>query len=385
IAVYPVLLLTWILILWVHPLWLFHINQALPDFTDVKLPDWLGGIKLPIRYAILVGFFRYRPRVLEAWVANRISSARLAFSTKLTVKARDVHIPVPVVLNGENIPSLAVDDLRPVYAKKMACLVVWGEGGSGKTSLTCLIAKWGMSEEKGYWLCRDHPMLPVLIEQDLEPTTRDADDPFLRTISNQLKALIDEEERIPLGLLRHLLKRRHLLVIVDGLSEMNEASRASILTGITYFSVNAAIITSRVDEPMTDLSRGTIKPLRIRGGRLSTFIEAYLTRRGKRDLFEDEEFFDACGRLSRMVGDRDITALLAKLYAEQMIAAKEERGAGDDSEEAFVDDSPDNIPDLMLKYIVLIYGKPGANAPDIRAVLSAAKAIAWECLKETLR
>ncbi|MEP0835726.1 hypothetical protein NDI48_31650 [Microcoleus sp. AS-A8] len=48
---------------------------------------------------------------------------------------------------------------------------------------------------------------------------------------------------------------------------------------------------------------------------------AYL--RGKRDRFTDTEFFDACSRLSTMVGTRNITVLLAKLYAEQLIAAKE--------------------------------------------------------------
>jgi hypothetical protein len=52
-------------------------------------------------------------------------------------------------------------------------------------------------------------------------------------------------------------------------------------------------------------------------------MEAYLTQRGKRDRFTDTEFFDACSRLSAMVGPRNITVLLAKLYAEQLIAVKD--------------------------------------------------------------
>src|SRR5262245_57253940 len=43
-----------------------------------------------------------------------------------------------------------------------------------------------------------------------------------------------------------------------------------------------------------------------------------------------------------MVGDRDITVLLAKLFAEQMIASKEH---------CLDDNLPQNIPDLMLSYL----------------------------------
>jgi hypothetical protein len=69
------------------------------------------------------------------------------------------------------------------------------------------------------------------------------------------------------------------------------------------------------------VTKTTLKPLRIEGNRLSSFMEAYLTQRGKRDRFTHTEFFDACSRLSTMVGTRNITVLLAKLYAEQLIGA----------------------------------------------------------------
>ena len=52
-------------------------------------------------------------------------------------------------------------------------------------------------------------------------------------------------------------------------------------------------------------------------------MEAYLTHRGKSDLFTDSEFHDACRRLTEMVGERDLSVLLANLYAEQLIVSKE--------------------------------------------------------------
>jgi hypothetical protein len=156
---------------------------------------------------------------------------------------------------------------------------------------------------------------------------------------------------------------------------MSEATRKEICPGHPDFSANALIVTSRLEERLDEIDKTTIKPLRVAGNRLSSFMEAYLTQRGKRDLFTDSEFFDACRRLSLMVGQRNITVLLAKLYAEQTIAAKEGTAA----------DLPDNIPDLMLGYLNELNRGAAENEPDNRTVQRDAKAIAWECLKQTYK
>jgi HEAT repeat protein len=72
-------------------------------------------------------------------------------------------------------------------------------------------------------------------------------------------------------------------------------------------------------------------------------------------LFTDTEFFNACSRLSLMVGQRNITALLAKLYAEQLIAVKVE------GMKELPLQMPDSIPDLMLSY-----RKNGFKAPSLQ-------------------
>jgi hypothetical protein len=164
-----------------------------------------------------------------------------------------------------------------------------------------------------------------------------------------------------------------VLLIVDGLSELNEATRNKIRPVDPEFAANALIVTSRLEEPLDRETKTTIHPMRIQGNRLASFMEAYLGLRGKRALFDDAEFFEGCRKLSAMVGDRDTTVLLAKLYAEQMIASKE--GAGQDL--------PENIPDLMLQYLNELNRRE--RRLDDRVVHSAAKTIAWECLRETYR
>jgi hypothetical protein len=217
-------------------------------------------------------------------------------------------------------------------------------------------------------------MLPVLIEQALEPKDKEHPHPFTDALRGELRALTHEEDPIPEEFLLRLLQRRRVLVIVDHFSEMPDATRQEIRPGQPEFPANALVVTSRSEERLGGVQPTTVKPLRIQGNRLSSFLEAYLTRRGKREYFDDAEFFEACRRLSLMVGTRDITVLLAKLYAEQMIAVKE--GSIDGN-------LPETIPDLMLSYVNEVNRGVEGHKQDDRMVHRVAKAIAWQCLKRT--
>jgi hypothetical protein len=131
------------------------------------------------------------------------------------------------------------------------------------------------------------------------------------------------------------------------------------------------IVTSRQEERFKGSVTDTLKPLRIRGNRLSSFMEAYLTRLDKRELYDNAEFFAACGRLTQMVGDRNLTVLLARMFADQMIDAKEDPG---------FTELPDNIPDLMLEYVNRVNKslKHSEKNPGNPTVHKIAKAISWE-------
>ncbi|MEH2442001.1 hypothetical protein [Nostoc sp.] len=89
-------------------------------------------------------------------------------------------------------------------------------------------------------------------------------------------------------------------------------------------------------------------------------------QRGKRDRFTDQEFFDACNRLSLMVGQNNITVLLAKVYAEQLIASKDVASN--------ISALPENIPNLMLGYINELNRDVTDDRFDDRTVHQDAKA-----------
>ena len=355
-----------------RPLLIWKINEAFTPIPKVKLPSWVGGIDISLPHLFVIGFFQYHPRVLDAWILQNIASARIQFERSTTVRQREIYVDVPVELDRKVKPGLEPADLKRVLGGNPARILIWGEGGAGKTTLACQIAKWVMSDDETIRPCAQR-MLPVMIEQDLNFEIEKNKTILIEAIRGRVRELTGRDEAPSEVLTKHLLARQRVLVIVDGLSELNDATRNKIRPINPEFSANALIVTSRLEEDLESATKAVLHPLRILGNRLSSFMDSYLVQRGKRGLFDDPEFFNLCGKLSLMVSDRDTTVLLAKLYAEQSIAAKE------GNQEKL----PENIPDLMLEYLNQLNRKE--TELDDRAVHSVAKAIAWECVRQTYR
>jgi HEAT repeat protein len=372
-AVYFVSLL---LIFWLSPLWLVVIDDGLRR-CSLTLP-WVG--KVGLSQLLLL---RHHPRVLDAWVAHHLPAGTANFAARRTVKDREVHLACPVDVEGRVVAEVGPKDLQRIFSKSQVRLLIWGEGGAGKTSLACLLARWAMAPDRSENLA-GHPMLPVLLEEDLEVARRGREpgkretvgDAFLDLVRGQLQSVTGRPKPVPQELFEHLLRQRRVLVIVDHLSEMNEAMRRAIRPEMPDFPVNALVVTARFRDVIGAAPATRIKPMLIQGDRIGSFLEAYLTRRGKRELFPDPEFFDACRRLSLMVGPRYVTVLLAKLYAEQLISRK----AGNDQ-----DDLPSTIPDLMLSYLNELNRSLSEGRIEEREVQRAARVVAWECLKANFR
>jgi hypothetical protein len=107
----------------------------------VKLPDWMGGGEASLGHVLVLGFFHYHPKILDAWISRHIATAQVRFGHMSTVHEREVHVEVPVELDRKVVPALNPVDLRGTFERRRTCLLVWGEGGAGKTSLACQIAK----------------------------------------------------------------------------------------------------------------------------------------------------------------------------------------------------------------------------------------------------
>jgi HEAT repeat protein len=368
----------WLAILRLRPLWLLRINDALKPY-EFKLPETLGGAPVRIRDLTFFSFFIYRPRVLDAWVWAHINTVREQFSKNKTVKTRATYIPVAFELDDKKVPELRGEDLQSIFIKKRFCLLIWGEGGIGKTSIACQIADRAMEADKSKRLCK-HLMIPILIEQ-LESEFLAAKHPFLEAISGQLTSISNYPTAIERELLQHLLQQRRILVITDHFSEMAETTQKEINPNSPDFPVNALVVTSRLDSTMRNVPKTTIHPLRIEGSELSAFMEKYLDKLGKLHLFNGSQFHYVCGDLAKLLEEiriqgRSTTVLFAKLYADVLIAKME--GVKDQN-------LPQNIPDLMLEYVKQLNRDVADNRLTNRTVYEDAQLLAWECLKLTYR
>jgi hypothetical protein len=213
-------------------------------------------------------------------------------------------------------------------------------------------------------------MLPILLDRDFSARGEDA---LREQFETQLSDLLKKTENMSHSLLAALLSYKRIILLVDGISELNDETRNAILSGLTRNSVKAVVFTSRTDGTIGNLLNTSITPTNIKNDQLSNFVGAYLNKLGKRDLFKDEEFFNACSHLSRIVGEREITVLLAELFVKQMVAKQEG---------IIVEDLPQNIPDVFLRSIEVLHRKIKPEELPYNDVMRSLLAIAWECLKE---
>jgi hypothetical protein len=360
------------LLFW-YPFSIWLINEKLKALPRIRLPSWLGQIELSIQHLLIVGFFHFHPRILDAWIDRFGDEALRQLSLSSTFSQRAVYVETPVEMDRMVLPALAPKDLRKVFSDQRFCVLLHGEGGSGKTSLACQIGLWAMSHDQESRPCTNR-MLPVLIEQDLDLNVGKDKVALIEFVRGQIHDRSHEIDPPSPELVSQLLKRKRILLIVDGLSELSQATRQMIRPIDPQFAANASILTSRFEETLDGVKRTTIKPMRIEGNRLSSFMEAYFSRCGKRELFTDTEFFEGCRLLSTLVGEKDSTVLLARLFAEQMMAVKENRDGRS---------LPKNVPSLMLEYLNLLNYKH--QEMDDRSVHIAAQIVAWECVRGRFR
>src|ERR1035441_4702399 len=203
IAGYLALALIWISLLWLSPISLLKINEALDPIPKVKLPGWLGGMEVSVSHLLLVGFFRHPDRVLDAWVAERVERARTAFESDESITKCPDCAPGPILLDREVLPALDVSAVRPAFARARTRLLIWGSDGDRNMNLACEIARWSMEADPREPL-RKNVMIAVLLDRDFIYTADKDTDPFAKTVRDRLQL---DETAPSAALVACLLKR----------------------------------------------------------------------------------------------------------------------------------------------------------------------------------
>jgi HEAT repeat protein len=264
----------------------------------------LAPFKIPFPYLLGIGFFRYDPKVLDAWVEDHCQVAKENFLRQSTVKAHETYIGLPVTLDDgqrSTLPHLSPHNLHKTCSQARWCIRIIGEAGSGKTTLACQMALWALSGRPEDRLCRDRKAIPILIESS--PDRFDDEWNFTSLIRTQVKVLTGATKTISDALLDRLLQTRRLIVLLDGASEMEDTSvgekRRIRIDG--DFPACGLIVTSRTTRPFAPNGVYTdIGPNRIDSEYVSCVVNAYLQEADSK--LEDQSLSETCRRLSAMVG-----------------------------------------------------------------------------------
>lgn len=359
-----------LILLWKRPLLLLKLDKFLEPI-DLNIP--ILGLKLSPRILLI---FKYHPRVLDNWTLTRIQSIRDAFQEKTILKENEIHVRMPVYLNGELVNDLKKDLRQALEGKQQFRLLIHGVGGSGKTNLACQIAKWSIEESKLDRLF-PHLMIPILIEEEFED-----EQALLISILDQIRSLRDETEPPSIEFLKQLLKNQRVLVIIDHLSEMSEETRNTFHLKSTDLLINALLVTSRNKNILgREAIVTTIEPQRISNNlELSFFVKSYLTYVEHDYLLQSDEIDYDFRRLSQILEreNRGITFLFAKLYIDSIINRIH---AGSDSFSTL----PSNLPDIVLTYLNSLNTNISGSKLEDRIVQQDVKVLAWHCLKHDFR
>jgi len=376
VGVFSTLLIVWSLLLWLRPLALLYLGEKLRPLPRLQVPIGFCSVELSARELLLLRFFEHRPRVLDAWTAHCRETYCRNFEAKRTVQERKVHVPLPVAVDGRQVPAPTARDFGAIFARTRGCLLICGADGAGKTSLACCLARWAMADDPTARLC-DHVLLPVLIEHDLEASAANGSGhgALVEAVRGQVQALLGDDVTVSEELIGALLRRRRLLVIVDRLSASNDALAGALRPGHADFPAHALVVISRGEEPLEGVPRTVVQPQRIEGSHLLSFLDAYLSQCGQRQRLDDAACFEACRQLATLVGGREITPLFARFFAE-LLMTRSEGEAG----------LPRTVPDLMRAYVLQRNrAVPAAQRRSDAAVHADASTLAWECLRRTLR
>jgi formylglycine-generating enzyme required for sulfatase activity len=178
--------------------------------------------------------------------------------------------------------------------------------------------------------------LPVLIETALAEGETVAG----RVGSWLESQLVGDSGGLDPALVEALLRFKRLIPILDHVSELPEEARQRLLR---HLPPGLVIATSRsLDDGYRERPLSRIEPLQIATDRLQSFFLDYLRQQGQGELLKDDDLVPAQNQLRRIVGDKPITALLAQMFIDDVIA-KRRQGllAG-------------SVPELMLGYVARV-------------------------------
>jgi HEAT repeat protein len=240
----------------VPPLWILAADDRLSFLKNLSLPESLNGVKESPRYLLAVGLFASHDKVLDAFVSKYATTVKEKVGTLKGANSRLVSVSFPNIIK---VPTPM--DFHNGFQSAPSVVLIRSES-EDKTALAHHMAVWALGDQGRERLCKTHRMIPVLLQAPPEEKAG-KEVPLLKRIGVQLQEVIGAAEPPSDALVQNLLRKRRVLVVVEGLSEQGESIRQAVLSGDTALPLNALIVTSRNAETFR-----TVTPLTVEIGKI---------------------------------------------------------------------------------------------------------------------
>jgi hypothetical protein len=369
------------LLLFTKPLWLLTIHRKLAIYDLVaQLPFKSLSFGLQVLLKItLIPLFVHNRRTLDAWVEHHAGAIRHRFEAQSTVAAHEVYVALPVSLDHASatlIPEPSPAEFRMLLSAKRSVIEIIGPGGSGKSTLAIQIARWAL-DKPGEKSLTVHRMLPVWIEEDF----------------SDLPALLRDKFRIWLGeevepnFLEVLLKKKRLLIIIDGFSERDKPTQKLVRHIHASCPVNALVLTTRLPVSLEAGDETKVYPQPLTSTTLLHLLTTLISmnrfnpdeNQPKSDAFSSiEDQLELGKKLASLIqgnaGGRLITPLIVKLFVDRAIELVEKQDS--------IDNLPNSIPEVYFDYLRRVNpsGDGIANQVPDDEMMRAAEVLGELCL-----
>jgi photosystem II stability/assembly factor-like uncharacterized protein len=255
-AVVAAILTSLVAMLYLKPLWNLKLYRALKLAkieTLSGIPLIGGPLQIALKTLTVLPRIVTHPRTLDAWVSSQRGSVAQAWEAAtlpgtcgdplLQEIASTPYIPLPLrqgdAQSGPEIPEPSASDVGALLSSARTVLEIVGPGGAGKTTLARQVGRWALRAglPGGF---SGHAMMPVWIDEDLDPTTN----ALAKVVKEKLAAILPEED-LDDEFLRAMLRKQRILVILDRLSERSAATQQYVQRIYRSVRAEALVITTR--------------------------------------------------------------------------------------------------------------------------------------------
>ena len=359
------------LLLFFRPLWNIRIYRALKlsRIEKVEIPGVGAGVQLILRLVTVLPWFIKRERTLDAWALENRDLARQSWidevdptrweSTKNVIApgGKEVYVPLPIrrddPVSGNQTTQPAAGDFRKMISESRTTIQIIGPGGAGKTTLARQVGQWALENGARSGI-GSHPMLPIWVDEELDPTKNSLRD----VVRGKLTAALPSEE-IDDVLFSALLEKQRLIVFVDRLSERSATTQQHLQTIYRSTRIGLLVVTSRTQHRIDGAPGVKIYPQPLNSATLLRFMTELLQvfladDQGSRPFSTIKEQCNLGERLAELIrlrterGDEEVPLipLPVRLFVEQAVAVVQ---AGRQ-----LDDLPVSLPEVYFRHLRLV-------------------------------